>query len=239
MLQTVVSLIYPHHCATCEMPVARQGGQCGSCWRETPFIDGTVCDKCGAPVPGAVDVDLICDDCLVNVRPWDRGRAAVLYRERGRRVVLQIKHSDRLDLVPAAASWMAARMVDLVRDDTIVVPVPSHWRRLLKRRFNQAALLSRAVSRLLDLDHEPRALVRIRATPAQEKNKSRAERFADLGGSMAPHPKHGAAIAGRHVIVVDDVMTSGATLAAATEAAKKAGAAQVDMVTLARVAKDA
>jgi predicted amidophosphoribosyltransferase len=219
--------------------VSRDFALFAACWRETPLLTGLDCDACGVPLPGEDSGTAEhCDDCLAIARPWDRGRAVFAYRVAARRMVLALKHGDRLDLVRPAARWLAQAAAPLLRPDTLIVPVPIHWRRLLARRFNQSAELARALSR--DTGHAcvPDLLVRSRATPILD-GLGREARFAALSGTIRPHPRRGAAARGRPVLIVDDVMTSGATLAATAEAARAAGAGQVDMVTLARVAKDA
>lgn len=238
LMQSALSVVYPNQCATCAAEVVRSGGLCGDCWRETPFIGGLCCESCGVPLPGEDDGAPLCDECLTRPRPWSRGRAAVLYRDHGRKIVLQIKHGDRLDLVPIAASWMERASRPLATERTLLVPVPCHWRRLLKRRYNQAAALSSALARRLGCDHAPRALVRVRQTPIQD-GKPVSARFADVKDAIVAHRRRGAVLAGRDVLVVDDVLTSGATLGATAEACLAAGAARVDVVVLARTARDA
>jgi predicted amidophosphoribosyltransferase len=238
-LQAALRLIYPPQCLTCDALVTSDFGLCGPCWRETPFITGLVCDLCGQPLPGEDPGQAVhCDDCLLIARPWVQGRAAVLYRDNGRKMVLGLKHGDRLDLVKPAAGWMARAAAPLVRPDMIVVPVPLHWTRLLLRRFNQAALLSREVARASGLAHCPDLLTRRRNTGSQE-GRDRDARFRNLSGALNVNRRRGARIAGRPVLLVDDVMTSGATLAAATEACLASGATGVFILVLARVAKDA
>lgn len=234
-----LSLVYPTHCVLCDAMVTQPGALCGACWGGAPFIDGVLCDRCGAPLPGEDDgAPLSCDDCLVLARPWRRGRAALLYRDTARRIVLSLKHGDRIDMVPALGTWMARVARPIVRPDSVVVPVPCHWMRRVARRFNQAELLSRAMADALGAAHAPRALVRHRRTAPQD-GKSVQARFRAVADAIRPDPRYAAALDGRPVLLVDDVMTSGATLAAATEASHAAGATRVDVVTLARVVKDA
>ena len=238
-LQSVLHLIYPPHCLTCDAPVTTDFGLCGRCWRETPFITGLVCDKCGVSLPGeAGAAPVFCDDCMTIARPWDRGRAALLYRDNGRKIVLALKHGDRHDLARPAAHWMARAVAAIAVPNMLVAPVPLHWQRLLHRRYNQSALLSAAVADEIRAAHCPDLLQRSRRTPTQD-GRDRDGRFANLAGALGVHPWRRHLLHDRPVLLVDDVMTSGATLAAATEACRAAGATQVSVVTLARVAKDA
>jgi ComF family protein len=174
----------------------------------------------------------VCDDCLALARPWDRGRAALLYEGGGRRLVLRLKHGDRTDLARPAARWLAEAGRDLLVPGTLLVPVPVHWTRLLSRRYNQAAELARALSALSGLETLPDALVRTRRTPVQDGLGVDARFLNTIGAIRAARP-----MTGRSVVLIDDVMTSGATLSAATEACLAAGASRVSVLVLARVAK--
>ncbi|MBB94756.1 MAG: amidophosphoribosyltransferase [Rhodobacteraceae bacterium] len=238
-LQTLVTVIYPPRCLGCGTLVGSDFGLCPACWRDTPFIGGLVCDSCGMPLPGEGDGCRIeCDDCLALPRPWDQGRAALLYKDQGRRLVMALKHGDRTDIARPAASWMARAARPIISPDMLVAPVPLHWLRLAKRRYNQAALLSRALAGDLGLDHCPDLFQRIRRTVSLD-NRSAADRHEILGQAIRVHPRRAQRIAGRSLLLVDDVMTSGATLAATSRAAHAAGAARVCVITLARVAKEA
>lgn len=238
-LGAALHLVFPPRCICCGEAVGTDHGLCGPCWRDTVFIAGACCDCCGAPLPGqAGDDRLMCDDCLANPPPWRRGRAALGYSGSGRRLVLALKHSDRLDLVRPLARWMAEAGAALIGPETCLAPVPLHRTRLLKRRYNQSALLAQAIARQTGARYLPDLFTRRRATPSQE-GKARDERAANLQGAIALTPGRAAEIAGHPLLIVDDVMTSGATLRAVTEAAEGAGAACVDVLVLARVAKDA
>ncbi|MBD3763787.1 MAG: ComF family protein, partial [Rhodobacterales bacterium] len=183
ILQAAIRAVYPPACLACEAAVASDFGLCGTCWRDTPFVAGLVCDLCGTPLPGDDPGHPVhCDDCLQTPRPWDRGRAALLYQGRARDLVLALKHADRLDLVGPAAGWMRRAGAAVLRPDQLVVPVPLHRGRLFRRRYNQSALLSAALARTGGLDHCPDALIRRRATPSQD-HRSRDARFANLDGA--------------------------------------------------------
>ncbi|MEM9845485.1 MAG: double zinc ribbon domain-containing protein, partial [Pseudomonadota bacterium] len=168
-LQSALHLVYPPRCSLCGGLVDSDFALCGSCWRDTPIISGTTCDKCGVPLPGdSVGGLERCDDCLRVARPWSRGHAALLYRDNARRIALSLKHGDRHDIVPVAVTFMARVLGSDLPRGTLFVPVPLHWTRMLKRRFNQSALLAHAVAQRLGYDDCPDALIRRRQTPSLE-----------------------------------------------------------------------
>lgn len=237
-MQGALQLLYPPQCISCSAPVQSDFGLCADCWRETPFVSGLVCDQCGVPLPGSDPKErALCDDCMTIARPWDRGRAALLYQGNGRNLVLALKHGDRMDLARPASAWMAKAAAPILTPGMLVVPVPLHWMRLFRRRYNQAALLSRAIATSARLEHCPDAILRKRSTGNQD-GKTRDARFANLVGAFTVPKGREARIRDRDILLVDDVMTSGATFAAATEALFSAGARSVSVLALARVAKD-
>jgi ComF family protein len=238
-MQDLIHLVYPPQCLGCGALVASDFGLCPACWKDTPFIAGLVCSKCGTPLPGDAmeGEEVLCDDCLTLARPWDQGRAALLYDGKARDLILALKHGDRMDIARPAGAWMLKAGAAIIRPGMLVAPVPLFWQRLFARRYNQAALLSGRIARLARLDHCPDLLLRQRQTHSQD-GKSRAGRFENVAGAFRLNPRRAALVQGRAVLLVDDVMTSGATLAAATEVCLSAGAASVSVLALARVTKD-
>ena len=236
--QTALAAIYPARCLSCGDVVDADFGLCGPCWRDTAFIGGTVCDCCGVPLPGDAQGEaLICDGCLTAPRPWVKGRAALLYRDTGRKLVLALKHGDRQEIAKPAALWMAQVARPLVQPDTLLAPIPLHWSRMLSRRYNQSALLARALSAVLDRPSCVDLLNRHKRTVSLD-GLTRTARHEVLRDAISVNPKRRDLLQDRPVLLIDDVMTSGATLSAATQALQRAGAGPVCVVTLARVAKD-
>jgi ComF family protein len=238
-LQTAVSLIYPPRCITCGDMVESDFGLCGPCWRDTAFLGGVICDSCGVPLTsGGQGETHHCDACMQAPPPWVQGRAAFLYRGTGRKMVLSLKHGDRQEMARPAGLWMANMMRTGLPSGTLVVPVPLHWTRLLKRRYNQSALLAHSVAKKLALPWCPDALVRVRSTSSLE-GLSREARFKTLENAIGPHPKRGQLLQGSPILLIDDVMTTGATLRACSDACLAAGSGPVRILTLARATKDA
>lgn len=236
-MQRALSLIYPCQCILCPAFVDAPGGLCPDCWRQTPFVKGLVCDACGTPLPGQGDGTTDhCDDCLAMPRPWERGRAALGYRDLGRRVVLALKHADRTDLAASAAMWMRDAGRPLLTTGTLLVPVPIHWTRLLTRRYNQSSELARHLGRLTGLAPCHDALRRVRRTRIQD-GMNVEQRLANLADAIRPNPARAGVMRDSAVCLIDDVMTSGATLAEATRACHAAGAGRVSVLVLARVGK--
>ena len=236
-LARVTRWLYPPQCCLCGALTADDGHLCGSCWRDMPFLTGLGCDACGASLPGARDDGVhFCDDCMTMARPWSRGRAALSYRDRGRHVVLALKHGDRLDLTRPAAAWMATAGRDLLKEAALLLPVPIARGRLFRRKYNQAAELSRALSRVTGVACCPDALERTQATRPQD-GMDIAARFRNVENVIRVAPDRMERVKGGKIVLIDDVMTSGATLSACAGPLIEAGAVTVDVLVLARVEK--
>ena len=239
-VQTALHLIYPARCTICGDLVEDDFALCGPCWRDTPLITGFCCDTCGAPLPGEdTGTSEHCDDCIRIARPWSRGRAAMLYHENGRKLVLALKHGDRHEVLRPAALWLAAALKPILpEEDVLIAPVPLHWLRMLRRTYNQSALLAQALGRQIGQEVCPDLLLRPKRTQSLD-GLGRDARFSELDQSITINPRRADRVKGRSVVIVDDVMTSGATLSASTQACLAAGAKEVFTLTLARVVKDA
>ncbi len=229
-----LDLLLPPRCLACGVLVDRNGVLCAACWSTLSFIAAPQCDSCGLPFAFEVAARTRCAACLADPPPFDRARAVLVYDDASRRLILGFKHADRTEAAPAFGRWLARAGSALLADTDLVVPVPLHRWRLFQRRYNQAALLAHAVGRLAGRPVAPDLLVRRRRTPSQG-GLGRTGRRRNVAAAFALRAGHQDQIRGRRVLLIDDVHTTGATLAECARALRRAGAAGVDALTLARV----
>lgn len=235
--RALADLLFPPLCVLCRAPVVDPDGLCPDCWSSLQFIDEPVCAVCGLPFEVDAGADTVCGTCLMHPPYFDRARAILTYDEASRKPVLALKHADRLDLVPVFANWLDRAGKPLLADTDLIVPVPLHRRRLWKRRYNQAAELARRLARRSGLAYAPLLLERAKHTPTQGAMPSAAARRTNVRGAFrVPKPAR-AAVKGKTVLVVDDVLTTGATASACARVLKRAGAKCVFVLALARVVR--
>jgi ComF family protein len=234
--RAALDFLVPPRCAACDEPVAVQGELCPVCFGRTSFISAPICVRCGVPFASVEQGgdEGLCPGCRQAPPLFRQARAAVRYDEQGRRLVLPLKHGDRLDLAPILAPMLVRAGQALLERADVLVPVPLHRQRLFHRKYNQAAVLAFAAGRLARRPVLPDALLRTRRT-APLDDKSPEERAREVAGSLRVRPNRAAAISGRTVLLVDDVMTSGATANACAAALLAAGASAVDVLVAARV----
>ena len=234
----MVDAVLPPLCLGCNEIVATQGSLCAECWSAFSFIAPPHCRRCGVPFTHDVGPDADCADCLARPPRFRRARAALIYDERSRRIVLPFKHGDRTDMTRSCASWMVRAAAGLLPEADLVVPVPLHWRRLFTRRYNQAALLASVVAQQAGLRVVPDLLRRRRWTGSQAGLRG-TERRRNVRLAFDLHPRWVGEVRDRGVLLVDDVLTTGATADACIRALQQAGARHVDVLTLARVVRPA
>jgi predicted amidophosphoribosyltransferase len=232
----VLDALLPPACLTCDSPVDRQGSLCGDCFRGLHLLTPPFCRRCGVPFlhAGQGGADGLCPACRAQPPAFDAARAALRYDEGAKRLLLPFKHADRTELAAPLAARMARAGAELLARADLLAPVPLHWRRLVARRYNQAALLAGRLAAGAGRPCIPDLLRRSRPTPALG-DRGAAERAALLEGAFTVSSGGAARIAGRRVLLVDDVMTSGATAEACAHALLAAGAAGVDVLAAARV----
>jgi ComF family protein len=228
--------VLPARCLGCGKVVESAGALCGTCWGGIDFLAPPHCACCGLPFEVDPGEELLCGVCLKRRPAFAHARAVFRYDERSRHLILGFKHGDRLHGAPAFGQWMARAGAPLLSAADIVAPVPLHWTRLFRRRYNQAALLAHAVGRASGVEVIPDLLLRRRRTPSQGQLNA-TERHRNMRGAFALKPAYAGSIEGRRVVLIDDVLTTGATAGACAEALVEAGAAAVDVLTLARVAR--
>ena len=242
-LGRVLDVLLPPQCLACGTLVEASGVEapgalCADCWPRLAFIAGPHCARCGLPFEYAVGDGAVCGSCHRTPPAFERARAVLAYDDASRPLVLAFKHGDRTDTAPTLARWMARAGAALLAEADCVAPVPLHWTRLAARRFNQAALLSRALARQAGPTHLPDLLERRRRTPSQG-GLGRRQRRENLRGAFRVRPRMRRRVAGARVLLVDDVLTTGATAEACARVLRRAGAASVDVLTLARVVRSA
>ena len=231
MARHALDLVYPPQ-ALDGGPRPLSHGLSAGTWSRISFIAEPLCDGCGSPFEYALGVR--CAACQARPRAYGRARSAVIYDEVSRDLILQFKHADRLDLARLFSLWLGRAAADLVEAADAVVPVPMHPLRLIRRRYNQAAEIARPLARRAGLAYWPGALKRKRAGESQA-GKSGSGRRRNVQGAYVSAAGWEKRIAGKRILLVDDVMTTGATLEACARALTRAGAAAVDVAVVARV----
>ena len=233
----LLDLLLPPRCLGCEAEVAVQGTLCPACFGGLSVITAPFCARCGVPFAHAAQAGAeggTCPRCRNRPPAFREARAALRYDEGAKRLILPFKHGDRTHLALPLARQMARAGAGLLARADLVAPVPAHWRRLIGRRYDQAALLAQAIGRIAGRPVVPDLLRRTRRTPPLGQ-KGAAERAATVEGAFALARRGPALVAGRQVLLVDDVMTSGATADACARVLLAAGAAGVDVLAAARV----
>ena len=228
----VLDALLPPRCLGCTAAVDVPGRLCAACWAGIDFIAPPHCDCCGLPFDYDEGEGAVCGACVRDEPAFARARAVLRYNGVARSLVLGFKHGDRTHAAPAFAAWMARSGEALLDGADLVMPVPLHRFRLFTRRYNQSGLLAREIALATGLDFAADFLCRTRPTPSQG-GLSRRGRFLNVRGAFKP--RAGRDVAGRRVLLVDDVMTTGATADACAKALLRAGATMVDVLTLARV----
>lgn len=233
-LRTILDVALPPLCPSCREPLGQGVGLCATCWSKLSLIEKPYCARLGIPFVYDPGPGLLSMEAMANPPAYDRARAAVRYDEVARSLVLAFKYADRLDLAPMMATWMARAGREILAEADALMPVPLHWRRLWTRRFNQAAALARAISGVSGVPVLPDTLKRVRATP-QQVGLSKAERANNVQGAFQVLDGQKPAVHGRRVVLIDDVLTSGATVDTCARVLLRAGAAHVDVLVFARV----
>jgi ComF family protein len=230
----ILDVLLPPLCLACDAPVKDQGALCSTCWSDTHFIAPPFCATCGTPFDAPVGDGQICAACIAHPPLFASARAAMLYDEGCKKLILGFKHGDRTHLTRTLAQWLQRAGHDVLATADAIMPVPLHRWRLFKRRYNQAALLALALGAATGKPVLADGLLRLRPTPTQG-HMNRKERQVNVHGAFGLHARCRDGVKGKTIVLIDDVLTTGATLNECSQTLLEAGAEAVHVLTLARV----
>lgn len=231
----LADLLVPPLCLACHASLASHDALCPSCWGKVDFIRPPLCDRLGLPMPFDVGGPMISAAAVAALPDYDRARAVARFDGPIRALVHDLKFRDRHDSLRLLARWLRQAGSELLEDADLLVPVPLARARLLSRRFNQSALLARELSRLTGIPADPFALRRTRRTKSQV-GLTPDQRRKNVRGAFAVPQSRKASVEGARIVLIDDVITTGATAGACARVLKRAGAERVDMLVVALVA---
>jgi ComF family protein len=234
---TLLGLLYPPTCIACEAATAEPHALCAACWAGIRFIERPFCERLGTPFALDLGQPLLSPAAIADPPVFERARAVAEYDGTASLLVHRLKYNDRLELARALGPMMARAGAELIADADVIVPVPLHRWRLWRRRFNQAMALASVVSRESGVPSDPSLLARVKATRRQV-GLTKAQRQDNLQGAFRVPSNQKARLSGRRVLLVDDVLTTGATANAAARALLRGGAARVDILAFARVVQE-
>jgi ComF family protein len=235
--EVAVGLVYPPTCIACQAATRDAHALCAACWSRLRFIERPYCERLGIPFPVDWGQALLSPAALAEPPVFQRARAVALYDDTARALVHRLKYGDRLELARALGGMMARAGAEVIAEADVIVPVPLHALRLWRRRFNQAMALASVVSRAVAVPCDPFLLARVKRTRPQV-GLTRAQRQENLQGAFRVPADAKARLKGRRVLLVDDVLTTGSTANAAARALLRGGAANVDVLSFARVAQE-
>ncbi len=229
-----LDILFPPRYLKCGLELEATGALCAACWPQVRFIGKPQCTCCGLPFPFDAGAGALCGVCLQSPPDYDRARAVFIYDDVSRDLVLSFKHADATHAAPGYGKWLARAGAELLGDVDFIVPVPLHRGRLFARRYNQSALLAHAVAKETGHEVAPDALVRVKKT-RPHVDMGRSARLRNVAGAFAIHPRWAEVLCGARVVLIDDVLTTGATVSSCARVLLAAGAVRVDVLTLARV----
>ena len=238
----MLDLLYPPSCLACRRAISEHGGLCPDCWSAMRFIERPFCERLGTPFAADFSAEeggrLVSPAAISDPPVFRRARAVARYEEGpARKLIHRLKYGDRGELAGPMGRWMARAGQELLEDGDLIIPIPLHWTRLARRRFNQSAELARSIQKISSVPTETELLMRVKPTPTQV-GLTRRQRAQNVQGAFHVPVARRIELEGRKIVLVDDVMTSGATLNAAARVLLRAGAQQVDALVFARVVTD-
>lgn len=233
VLSGLLDLLLPHRCLSCDTGVSEGPGLCPPCWAKVRFVEAPYCQSCGRPFEIDPQDGLLCAACIADEPLFDRARAAMIYDEASRPLVTGFKYADRTDFARAFGGWLSRAGRDILEEADYLVPVPLHPWRLWMRRYNQAGILAAAVSRETLVPVLYDGLLRVRHT-RQQVGLTASRRRRNVAGAFKVNPKRAGDLKDAHIVLIDDVVTSGATVSACLRVMKRQKPASLSVLSLAR-----
>ena len=230
VIKVLLNSLVPPRCLKCSQIVEKQGALCSQCWLSLTFIEDPFCFICGVPFEHTIEKEMMCGSCMQKNPPYKQARALMVYDAHSKPLILNLKHADGVHMAPYFSQWIKRILPSSMH---FIVPIPLHWTRLFRRGYNQSALLTNVLAKATNLDATPDLLIRKRRTRSQGGLR-RQKRIENVSGAFKINKKYHETIKKKHILVVDDVFTTGATLLECTKMLKKGGAKEVSIVTLAR-----
>lgn len=232
----VVDAVLPPLCLNCDKIVDAPGVFCPACWVQLDFIPPSKCAACGLPFEMEVEPNTLCGGCLRRPPQYQRARAALVYNDHSKGLVLAFKYADRLDTARGLAALMVRAGDEVLTGADLITPVPLHWSRLFSRRYNQSAVLAKEIADITGVPICQNLITRHRRTPSQGTLGARS-RQKNVRSAFSIRTKMKSIIAGKRIVLIDDVMTTSATVSACARTLQRHGVANVDVLTLARVVR--
>ncbi len=229
----LLNLILPPRCIKCRNIVEKSGGLCSYCWSKIEFITKSNCSICGFPFEYDMGVDTPCAACIAKKPPYDKAVAVFIYNDKSSDLITYFKYGDKIHAASTFAELMYNKCRDQIDDADIIIPVPLHPKRLLRRRYNQSALISNHINRLSGVDTIPDLMSR-KKNNVPQASLSKKERLQNVKGAFSIKKKYINILQNKNIILIDDVMTTGATVSECAKVLKKSGASKVEIITLAK-----
>ena len=229
----LLNALFPPQCLCCGVLLHQHGALCNDCWQSLHFITAPMCHSCGHPFEYDLGEEALCGECIRERPVYDSAYSVLVYDDTSKALMHKLKFEDQGHLAPIFADWLHTHMQHLSSPD-IVIPVPLSRKRLFARRYNQSALVAKELAKRLNITYDPQLLLRTKHTKPQT-GLTRPQRQENVAGAFRVAMPHGEIITNKSILMIDDVMTTGATIEACTKTLKKAGAGQVHVLTLARV----
>lgn len=237
VLNSTIDLLFPPRCSSCYDFVSNHNTLCLFCWQEIHFISSPYCNCCGIPFEFSVEGEMLCGECLSQPPSFESVRSSTVYNDISQQVITHFKYGDKPQNGAILAQWMVQRGEAILKQTDFLVPVPMHLSRLRRRKYNQAALLAKIMSKKAGVPVIYDGLIRTKNTPSQA-GLSRSARMKNLSGAITANDKYSNIFLGKNVTLIDDVMTTGSTFEMCSRMLLKNGVAKVYGLTAARTLKN-